>query len=155
MSSQEAYRHISAEEFSKLDFTTVTLLDLREPDEVLVSGIEGAINLPFSAGFEQLDTIPKDKPVVVFCRVGDWSEQIAEILADRGYDVSALDGGYNAYRALKSPVTAKEIPANTVKTDRDEPVLSGRWSFIPLPRCICIQAGQNRRLRVYMMTRFG
>ena len=123
MSSQEAYRHISAEEFSKLDFTTVTLLDLREPDEVLVSGIEGAINLPFSAGFEQLDTIPKDKPVVVFCRVGDWSEQIAEILADRGYDVSTLDGGYNAYRALKSPVTAKEIPANTVKTDRDEPVL--------------------------------
>ena len=96
MSSQEAYRHISAEEFSKLDFTTVTLLDLREPDEVLVSGIEGAINLPFSAGFEQLDTIPKDKPVVVFCRVGDWSEQRAEILADRGYDVSTLDGGYNA-----------------------------------------------------------
>ena len=50
MSSQEAYRHISAEEFSKLDFTTVTLLDLREPDEVLVSGIEGAINLPLETG---------------------------------------------------------------------------------------------------------
>lgn len=39
MSSQESYRHITAEEFVKLDYSTVTLLDLREPDEVLVSGI--------------------------------------------------------------------------------------------------------------------
>ncbi len=102
MSEQEQYRHISAEEFAALDFNTVTLLDLREPDEVLVSGIEGAINLPFSGGFDALDTVPKDKPVVVFCRVGDWSEQIAEILSDRGYDVATLDGGYQAYRALQT-----------------------------------------------------
>ena len=100
MSDQETYRHISAEEFAKLDFSTVTLLDLREPDEVLVSGIDGAINIPFSAGFGKLDEVPKDKPVIVFCRVGDWSEQVAEILADRGFDVATLDGGYNAYRSL-------------------------------------------------------
>ena len=107
MSNQDSYRHISAEEFAALDFSTVTLLDLREPDEVLVSGIDGSINIPFSAGFGKLDEIPKDKPVVVFCRVGDWSEQVAEILADRGYDVSTLDGGYNAYRALTAPANGK------------------------------------------------
>ena len=123
MGNQETYRHISAEEFSELDFTTVTLLDLREPDEVLVSGIDGAINLPFSAGFEKLDTVPKDKPVIVFCRVGDWSEQIAEILADRGYNVSTLDGGYNAYRSLKYPAASKEIPAKPAIADHSEPVL--------------------------------
>ena len=117
MSNEETFRHISAEEFSGLDFSTVTLLDLREPDEVLVSGIDGAINLPFSAGFEKLDAVPKDKPVIVFCRVGDWSEQIAEILADRGYDVSTLDGGYNAYRALKSLATTKEIPVQSVRSN--------------------------------------
>ena len=98
MSTQESYKHLSPEEFSKLDFNSVTLVDLREPDEVLVSGIDSALNIPFSGGFDKLDSIPKDKPVVVFCRVGDWSEQIAEILYDRGYDVSTLDGGYNAYR---------------------------------------------------------
>ena len=69
MSSQESYWHITAEEFAKLDYSTVTLLDLREPDEV-----------------------PKEKSVIVFCRVGDWSEQVAEILADRGYDAATLDG---------------------------------------------------------------
>lgn len=100
MSDTEDFKRISAEEFSRLDFDSVTLVDLREPDEVLVSGIDGAINLPFSQGFSGLDAIPKDKPVVVYCRVGDWSEQVAEILADRGYDAATLEGGYNAYRGL-------------------------------------------------------
>ena len=34
----------------------------------------------------RLSQVPNDKSVVVFCRVGDWSEQVTEILADRGYD---------------------------------------------------------------------
>ena len=108
MSDQETYKHLTPEEFAKLDLSKITLLDLREPDEVLVSGIEGAINLPFSGGFDKLDTIPKDKPVIVFCRVGDWSEEIAEILFDRGYDAASLDGGYNAYRTFLSDQVKKE-----------------------------------------------
>ena len=111
MSEQETYKHLTPEEFTKLDWGSITLLDLREPDEVLVNGIEGAINLPFSGGFDKLDSIPKDKPVIVFCRVGDWSEEIAEILSDRGYDVASLDGGYNAYRSFLSEQV------------KDEPVL--------------------------------
>ena len=39
MSDQETYRHISPEEFAKLDFGAVTLLDLREPDQVLLNVI--------------------------------------------------------------------------------------------------------------------
>lgn len=114
MSSQNNYKHITAEDFSKLDFDKVTLLDLREPDEVLVSGIESAINLPFSGGFGKLDTVPNDKPVVVFCRVGDWSEQVAEILSDRGYDASTLDGGYNAYRKF---ISGQDNGAQTQKAE--------------------------------------
>ena len=94
------FKHISAEEFTKLDLNKYTLVDLREPDEVLVSGIEGAINIPFSQGFDKFDDIPKDKPVIVYCRVGDWSEEVAEILLDRGYNVTSLDGGYNSYREV-------------------------------------------------------
>lgn len=57
---------ISVKEFAKLNYSQYTLVDLREPDELLVSGIEGAINIPFSKFATQLDTIPKDKPVIVF-----------------------------------------------------------------------------------------
>lgn len=109
MSNEDSFKHISAEDFSKLDFNDYTLIDLREPDEVLVSGIDSAVNLPFSAGFDKLDSIPKDKPVIVFCREGNWSEEVAEILADRGYDVSSLDGGYNAYRKLKEGGEKKPV----------------------------------------------
>ena len=100
MENENTCRHISAEEFSKMDHSTVTLVDLREPDEVLVNGVEGALNIPISNGFSGLDEIPKDKPVVVFCRIGNWSEEVAEILSDRGYEAATLDGGYQAYRAF-------------------------------------------------------
>ena len=96
----EGFKTISAKEYSELDFQKYTLVDLREPDEMIVSGIEGAINLPFSKFPSGLDTVPKGKPVIVYCRVGELSEQIAEILADRGYDVTHVAGGYYAYRRL-------------------------------------------------------
>lgn len=129
MSSQDNYKHITAEEFSELDFDRVTLLDLREPDEVLVSGVENAINLPFSGGFGKLDTVPKDKPVVVFCRVGDWSEQVAEILSDRGYDACTLDGGYNAYRKFLSE---QDNEAESQKAENEKPDMESDDELTPV-----------------------
>lgn len=109
----EDFKTISAEEFAALDYSCYTLVDIREPDELLVSGIDGAINAPFSRFPGNLDSIPKDKPVIVYCRTGDFSKEIAEILADRGYDVSHVEGGYRAY--LKLNVKA-EMPKAT-RTD--------------------------------------
>ena len=97
---ESTFKTITAEEFAALDYSEFTLVDLREPDELIVSAIEGAINIPFSQFAKKLDTVPKTKPVIVYCRIGEFSEQIAEILADRGYDVAHLEGGYNAYRKL-------------------------------------------------------
>lgn len=97
---EETFKTITAGEFAALDYSQYTLVDLREPDELIVSAIEGAINIPFSQFATKLDTIPKDKPVIVYCRVGDFSEEIAEILADWGYDVTHVAGGYSAYRKL-------------------------------------------------------
>lgn len=117
---EESFKTITAKEFSELDYSKYTLVDLREPDELIISSIEGAINIPFSQFASKLDSVPKEKPVVVYCSMGDFSEQIAEILADRGYDVSHVEGGYNAYRKLveggKPPV--KEAP----KKSEAEPV---------------------------------
>lgn len=101
MTTDEEYRHITPEDFRNLDHSTVTLLDLREPDEVLIHPVADAINIPFEdIGHisKALGNVPTDKPVVVFCRVGDWSEQVCEILADRGYQAINLDGGYAALR---------------------------------------------------------
>ena len=108
-------KNISAEEFAKLDFSRVTLLDLREEAEVLVAGIDGAINIPFSQTARRLDEIPKELPVYVFCRTGDWSEEVAEILADRGYDVYNLVGGFKAYKEYLANAKPIEIEAKGLK----------------------------------------
>ena len=115
----DEFKTISAEEFAKLNFSEYTLVDLREPDELVISEIEGAINIPFSEFAKKLDTIPKDKPVIVYCRVGDFSEQVAEILADRGYDVSHVDGGYNAVRRIIEGTPQK--PSTTEDLTAEEP----------------------------------
>ena len=96
--SDTTVKTISAEDFAALDFSNVTLLDLREPDEVLVGGIDGAINIPFSEFAHKLDDVPKGKPVYVFCRTGDWSEEVTEILTDREYEAYNVAGGYKAYK---------------------------------------------------------
>lgn len=111
----EDLNSISAEQFAALDFSTVTLLDLREKDEVLVSGIDGAINISFSEISKKLDTVPKDKPVYVFCRTGDWSEEVTELLIDRGYDAYNVEGGYKAYAALLQDSQPIRIDAKGLK----------------------------------------
>ena len=108
-------KNISAEDFAKLDFSRVTLLDLREEAEVLVAGIDGAINIPFSQTARRLDEVPKDIPVYVFCRTGDWSEEVAEILADRGYDAYNLVGGFKAYKEYLASYKPIKIDAKGLK----------------------------------------
>ena len=90
-------RHIQAADFAALDFNTINILDLREPDEFLVNGIEGAVNIPFSRIGKDLDLVPSDRSVYVICSTGDWSEEVVELLTDRGYDAINVDGGYKAY----------------------------------------------------------
>ena len=121
MSSQN-YKRITPEDFSKLDLDTITLLDLRDTDEALVNSIEGAINLPYSKGLDQLDTVPSDKPVVVICRGGVWSKGVAQILADRGYDVFDLEGGYTAYRMFIGKQTQEQGNENTKTLKSQETV---------------------------------
>ncbi len=100
MSARGAFRRYTPEEFLDLDPETVTLVDLREPEDVSVYPLGGALLMPFSKGFGAIDSIPKDKPVLVFCKFGSYSELFAEILLDRGYDVGHLEGGTLAVQAL-------------------------------------------------------
>ena len=113
--SELLYKNISAEEFAKIDFKSVTLVDLREPDELIVSGIDGAVNLPFSRFPKGIDDIPKGKPVYVYCREGNFSEEVAEILSERGYEVYNLTGGYQEYRKLTEKETEDAKKSNTEK----------------------------------------
>ena len=99
--SSDKFKHITPQELDALDPDSVILIDVRERAESLISGIDHAVNMPLSEGYDVYNNIPRDKLVVVFCRGGVLSRQAAAVLANRGYDVATLDGGYNAYRMFK------------------------------------------------------
>ena len=129
---ENAYRTVSPAEFAALDSGAVTLVDLREPDEVLIGPVDGTLNLPFSKCFSRLDEIPPDKPVYLLCRSGEWSEQIAEILADRGYDAAHLEGGYQALRKYYEGDAGKREPASQI-TEAEQGFLDAKQMKCPGP----------------------
>ena len=98
-------KNINAEEFRNLNKSEYTILDVRDEAEIIVHPISGTLNIPFSSLLKNLSShiaqIPKDKPVVVICRTGDTSEQIAELLLEHDYDAYNLSGGT---KSLETPV---------------------------------------------------
>lgn len=90
---------INASEIPALDTEKVILLDIRGKDEFELKGIAGSVNVPFDEISSGLSRLPKEKPVYVLCRTGDLSEEVAEILDDRGYEAYSVEGGYAAYIA--------------------------------------------------------
>ena len=107
-----------AKDFYKIDSQNSTLLDVRETSEAIVRPVNGALQVPFFELSKKIDSIPKDKPVYVFCSTGDRSEEVAEILADRDYDVYNVEGGLEAVPKVHF-VDAKGLkcPGPIVKVD--------------------------------------
>ena len=116
----ETFKTISAQEFREMDRSGCTLVDLREPVDLLFGKVEGAINIPARQLEEKLDLIPKDRPVILFCYIGLSSEHAAQKLAALGYDAAHVEGGFNAYRKLIQPVQADEDTARNAAGAEDE-----------------------------------
>ncbi len=76
------------------------LLDVRETYEWDIANLAplGAFLLPMAQVSKRLDEIPRDRPVIVYCRSGVRSMEIARYLVGQGYpDVRNLTGGILAW----------------------------------------------------------
>lgn len=62
-----------------------TLVDVRSAEEYAGGYIPGAINIAVHELGGKLDRIPKDKPVIVYCRSGNRSAHAAQTLVAAGY----------------------------------------------------------------------
>ena len=82
------------------------LLDVREPWEWAVSNLaeRGARLIPLGELDERIGEIPRDRPVVVYCRTGQRSMQAALRMAEAGFgQVANLRGGMVAWAAEVEP----------------------------------------------------
>ena len=71
----------------------VSIIDVRETEEVKAGKIPGAVNIPLGLMEFRLQDIDKSKEHIMVCRSGSRSGMATSLLADRGYNVINMDGG--------------------------------------------------------------
>ena len=86
-----------------LDRSKNVLLDVRNPEELAIGMIEGAMNIPLDELRSRLSEIPHSKRVVVYCQVGQRGYFATRILKQNGFDVVNLSGGYKTYSHADCP----------------------------------------------------
>lgn len=73
----------------------IYILDIRETKDYGQGHIEGAINIPFKQVGNNLDKLPQDKTIVVYCYTGQTGGQTAAALNIAGFKARSLNGGMN------------------------------------------------------------
>jgi glyoxylase-like metal-dependent hydrolase (beta-lactamase superfamily II) len=88
-------------------------IDVRAPRERDQKHIDGSIALPLNRLTDNLETLPKDRPLLVYCAGGYRSSIAASLLQRSGFtSVSEITGGFAAWEAAKLPVVAPAAGAN-------------------------------------------
>ena len=84
------------------------LIDVREPYETAICRIDGAEHIPMRQIPEHLESLPKDKHLLIHCHHGGRSLRVTEFLRARGYDrVSNVAGGIDAWAERIDPGLAR------------------------------------------------
>jgi adenylyltransferase/sulfurtransferase len=74
------------------------LVDVREPHELEISSLPGAVNIPLGTLAARLAELDSAREMVVFCKSGTRSARALEVLASAGFKkVRNLRGGINAW----------------------------------------------------------
>lgn len=82
----------------------LTLIDVREREEVMTAAIDGAREYPLSGAMAWIDTLPQEGDLVIFCHHGARSAQVALALAQRGHtNVTNMAGGIDQWSQQVDP----------------------------------------------------
>ncbi|GEM_PF-1532950 len=90
---------ITAEELAKLESGSYALIDIRDGSAFEYGHIDGAVNIAQEdiAAAE----LPTDKKLIICCRSGIISRDIADELCDKGFDAYNLEGAMWSGSGLK------------------------------------------------------
>jgi NADPH-dependent 2,4-dienoyl-CoA reductase/sulfur reductase-like enzyme/rhodanese-related sulfurtransferase len=69
------------------------LLDVRDEDEFADGHVPGSVNIPLSALRRDPSALPKDRPILAYCRVGQRGYYAVRFLRQHGYDARNVSGG--------------------------------------------------------------
>jgi NADPH-dependent 2,4-dienoyl-CoA reductase/sulfur reductase-like enzyme/peroxiredoxin family protein/rhodanese-related sulfurtransferase/TusA-related sulfurtransferase len=91
------------------DPSEVFLLDVRTPAECATGMMPGAVNVPLANLRQRLDEIPRDKKIILYCRVGLLSYPASRVLTANGFENAFnLSGGYETWHVATTRHKASE-----------------------------------------------
>ena len=108
---------INISQLSEMQKESYVLIDIRDEGSILYGLIPGAISIPAEELKQDtqkyLDSIDKQKKLIIYCQRGQISVEIAELLEEYGRECYSLEGGYNAY-------LVSQIEVNNQENDKQE-----------------------------------
>ena len=84
------------------------VIDIRSEEDYTKETYPGAKHIFWETFMDHIGEIPKDQPVYLFCYTGQRSDEIAEELSDKGYEIYSIEGGYRSYLRKKLADFMKE-----------------------------------------------
>ena len=85
------------------------LLDVREPQELVVESVRGATNIPLPELRARMRELPKDREILVICRSAQRAYYATRILLQNGFNAKSISGGMLS-RAVLRHVTRRGDP---------------------------------------------
>ena len=79
------------------------VLDVREDFEIAEGMIPGAVHIPMGELNERVGELDASRPVIVVCRSGNRSAQVADALNAAGYTSDTMAGGMSAWQGAGLP----------------------------------------------------
>ncbi len=88
-------------QWEEMDSTDALVLDVRDVSEFDKGHIDKAVNIPLNDLRSRMDELPRDREIWTHCRVGQRSYYAARILAQNGFKVRSLTGGFISFTQWK------------------------------------------------------
>ena len=88
---------IAPEQAAELIAAGAELIDVRRDYEFAAGRIEGARHIEMNELAGEAESIPKDRPVLFYCRTGSRSSLAAAAFSQAGWDAHDLEGGLEAW----------------------------------------------------------
>ena len=92
------------------------LIDVRSREEFDEGSVPGAINIPIDLLSDNIEEIPTDKPIIVFCKSGNRAGKAKKILEENNItDVTNGGSWQNVQKALNKAESEMEPEKEIVK----------------------------------------
>jgi rhodanese-related sulfurtransferase len=88
--------------------TPPAVLDVREPWELEIASLEGALSIPLAELPRRAAELPRDRPLAVMCHHGGRSAQATAWLRNQGFDrATNVAGGIDAWARTVDPTLSR------------------------------------------------